>query len=577
MAYKFPWTNYHELNLDWILEQVKKLFAQTERNNEIVTQYDDRLTEVELIADNAAEMATQAQSDSTAALSIAATAQQTAATAQQTATAAQTEAVRAQQTGAAAQQTAEQAQQTAEQAQQVTQNFNGRLTQAETNIAAALRISEATAEELEDVVENVSALSEAVDKKADVIYNTVSGEVASFNDGADNMPIKSLIANIEPIQSGSGDPSPSNVRPISGRTGLNESRLGTNLYNGTAGVVRDAQLTSATIADTTINGWSAHKVTVVGSTTSWGWRILYRNIMNYIRPATTYTITFLSSVNANISMTFGNSGGAHPVAPQKGCTKTDLGGGVYKYNVTFTTYDETNDAWNYSDQTFNPFSTYINSQAGEFIYSDLVVANGNYIADSYEAYAPLSITVSWQSEAGIVYGGTLDVITGVLSVDWKTVTIDGTGGNGASINNNIRVRYPIPNDSVVWSDASTKSGYVICNMFPEGTNAESATGTVCFHLRANGSHEVMFGFGSSFPGASTLSEAMEWITAHKPVVCYKLAESIVYQLTPQQINTLLGNNTIFTDCGSVSVTYPADTKLYIDNKFAELQALILEH
>lgn len=186
----------------------------------------------------------------------------------------------------------------------------------------------------------------------------------------------------------------------------------------------------------------------------------------------------------------------------------------------------------------------------------------------YEAYTSLPITVSWQTEAGTVYGGTVDVVTGVLTVDWKTVTIDGTGGNGASLNNNIRVRYPIPDDSVVWSDASTKSGYVICDMFPEGTNAESGTGTVCFHLRANGSHEVVFGFGSSFPGVSTLAEAMEWITANKPVVCYKLAESVVYQLTGQQISTLLGNNTVFVDCGSVSVTYQASIKGYIDKVLA---------
>ena len=189
-------------------------------------------------------------------------------------------------------------------------------------------------------------------------------------------------------------------------------------------------------------------------------------------------------------------------------------------------------------------------------------------ASTYEAYTSLPITCTWQSEAGTVYGGTVDVVTGVLTVDWKTVTIDGTGGNGASLNNNIRVRYPIPDDSVVWSDASTKSGYVICDMFPEGTNAESGTGTVCFHLRANGSHEVVFGFGSSFPGVSTLAEAMEWITANKPVVCYKLAESVVYQLTGQQISTLLGNNTVFVDTGDVSVTYQASIKGYIDKVLA---------
>ena len=38
--------------------------------------------------------------------------------------------------------------------------------------------------------------------------------IASFNDGTDN-PLKSLTASIVPVQAGSGDPSPSNVRPFS--------------------------------------------------------------------------------------------------------------------------------------------------------------------------------------------------------------------------------------------------------------------------------------------------------------------------------------------------------------------------
>lgn len=54
-----------------------------------------------------------------------------------------------------------------------------------------------------------------------VPVDTSSGAVATFADGADNVPVKSLTVNIEPIQSGTGDPSPDNIRPISGWTGAN--------------------------------------------------------------------------------------------------------------------------------------------------------------------------------------------------------------------------------------------------------------------------------------------------------------------------------------------------------------------
>ena len=52
--------------------------------------------------------------------------------------------------------------------------------------------------------------------------NTISNQtVASFSDGADGIPVKELKITITPVQSGSGDPSPTNVRPISGWNGAN--------------------------------------------------------------------------------------------------------------------------------------------------------------------------------------------------------------------------------------------------------------------------------------------------------------------------------------------------------------------
>lgn len=57
-----------------------------------------------------------------------------------------------------------------------------------------------------------------------------SGELVSFSDGAD-MPAISVIAHIEPIQDGEGDPSPTNVRPISGWESVSVNVSGKNLFN----------------------------------------------------------------------------------------------------------------------------------------------------------------------------------------------------------------------------------------------------------------------------------------------------------------------------------------------------------
>ena len=44
-------------------------------------------------------------------------------------------------------------------------------------------------------------------------------------------PLKSLVASFLPVQSGSGDPSPTNVRSISGWSGVNVWHTGVNLFD----------------------------------------------------------------------------------------------------------------------------------------------------------------------------------------------------------------------------------------------------------------------------------------------------------------------------------------------------------
>jgi hypothetical protein len=65
------------------------------------------------------------------------------------------------------------------------------------------------------------------------LLNEVEGlpsDIATFSDGS-NLPMPSLKIGIEPIQSGSGDPSPSNVRPISGWSEANVSVCGVNVWD----------------------------------------------------------------------------------------------------------------------------------------------------------------------------------------------------------------------------------------------------------------------------------------------------------------------------------------------------------
>lgn len=60
--------------------------------------------------------------------------------------------------------------------------------------------------------------------------SSAEGAIVSFSDGAD-LPLKSLLVDIDPVQSGSGDPSPTNIRPISGWSAVNVAVVGKNLWH----------------------------------------------------------------------------------------------------------------------------------------------------------------------------------------------------------------------------------------------------------------------------------------------------------------------------------------------------------
>jgi len=76
-------------------------------------------------------------------------------------------------------------------------------------------------------------LQNALDAKAPVILSSASGSIASFSDGSP-APVTALSVGIEPVQEGTGDPSPDNVRPISGHTQAVVTRTGKNLFDYSA-------------------------------------------------------------------------------------------------------------------------------------------------------------------------------------------------------------------------------------------------------------------------------------------------------------------------------------------------------
>jgi hypothetical protein len=80
-------------------------------------------------------------------------------------------------------------------------------------------------------------------------------------------------------------------------------------------------------------------------------------------------------------------------------------------------------------------------------------------------------------------------------------------------------------------------------------------------------------------GNKTIDDAASFKSEMSGVqFCYELATPITYQLTESEISgilsTLYGTNNIWSSTGDTEVTYPADTKLYIDGKIADAIAAL---
>lgn len=165
------------------------------------------------------------------------------------------------------------------------------------------------------------------------------------------------------------------------------------------------------------------------------------------------------------------------------------------------------------------------------------------------------IDITFPSEAGTVYGGTVDVVNGVLTVDRAEVDL---GEYAASMNHN-GIRNG--NQLVALYVTGKQPGLdnFISSVFVVAT---SAIGVYSMHGRtSNATVEfeiplIALGKTKDDPVADRVAAARQWFVDNASQFCYELATPIAYNLTPQEINTIIGTNTIYADIGDTSVIYP---------------------
>ena len=166
------------------------------------------------------------------------------------------------------------------------------------------------------------------------------------------------------------------------------------------------------------------------------------------------------------------------------------------------------------------------------------------------------------SDAGTVYGGMLDVVSGELTVDKTILDMGAVDWNYAS---GSKIFYRNQTDGInplLGGDVSA-----LCSCYPRKTYATRTD--KCFWVSDTGfsNNNRVAVIDNDYEDATTFKSAMTGQT-----IVYTLATPITYTLTPTEIKSLLGVNNTWSDAGDVEVEYRADTKLYIDKRLAEVTA-----
>ena len=184
---------------------------------------------------------------------------------------------------------------------------------------------------------------------------------------------------------------------------------------------------------------------------------------------------------------------------------------------------------------------------------------------AYEAYRSNdTIEYEFPQSAGTVYGGTLTVNkdgTGKLTIDRKLLNLGSMNWSATAAGS--YTRYSLFITDVKGASLSTDLSNILCEIYKTDTFAHAYAGTNDKIIAASG--------GGIHVIDSAYSSASDFKTAMNNVYCvYETSSPTIIDLSPVEITTLLGINNIWADTGDInSVTYPADTKLYVDQQIAD--------
>jgi hypothetical protein len=381
------------------------------------------------------------------------------------------------------------------------------------------------AEKQTQVAENQQRVYDAGFKKAIERYApefTESGAVVNC-EPVEGYPLD-VVSQIVPVQAGSGDPSPDNIRPITGHTQVKLTQCGKNLLQLPA--------KSVTANGGTISCDENGLVTISGTPT--GYVQMVSN--NFVLPLGELTLTAR-----------GNATNISGVLQFRDVNENILGSLYIDMDETHTRTFDLSSVSEYDHCTFTIARKNNNVEMTGCVYFHI----GNA--------APAEFSSAELGQA--VYAGTFDWSTGLLTLTHKEMTITGNESGWIAGSDHI-INYNYCNDS----KKGTKTLFGWCSHMKS-----EPTGSFGYHNGietitkgwAGGYLRIGFSSGCWNLPANTADEMLAYLKAQAAAgtplqIVYQLETPITVQLTPTEILALSGTNTIQSNTGDTTVTGKGD-------------------
>ena len=351
-------------------------------------------------------------------------------------------------------------------------------------------------EECKTVEETLASLADAVTNPV----KSVQGNPIIVEDVYPSVAV-SLKAEFEPIQNGSGDPTPTNIRDISGLIDTMVLTRGKNMYDKTRSFLEYNYYIDA---NNQLASWNVAKTIIIPCS-----------------PNTKYTISKVSSARFACGYLTG--------AIEEGAAVYGL---VTDYTATSITVTTNENAKYLVAFVYNANADTLTFDA---IKDSLQIEMGS-VATPYEAYRS---SYSYMSFDNPVYGGTIDFKTGKVIITKAYVYI------AADIISAVTAEGSLMRCQLIDSFYNLSYPSGISNMF----TVETSYNAVGAHdhsiaLNASNGNQFLLHENSITKDKASLQE---FLTNNPIQICYDLVTPVELQLTPSELQMLDGYNYITGD------------------------------